>query len=196
MGAFMVKIEKDFANLIERNGRFLRTNEDFKVLSRGQHPEYVVVGCSDSRTAPTIVADSKLGDIFEIRLAGGVIDDAALASIEYAVAHLEAKKILIMAHTKCGAVTEAQKMLAAGSAESADEDNALGRLVRSIYDNISSNQENATDLTNAILDNARAQKTALMQSSIIKKAAEEGMVEVAIGLYDIDTGKLNILEIA
>ncbi len=57
----MMKTETNFANLIEGNGRFLRKNEEFRRLSTGQQPEYVVVTCSDSRTAPTIATDSGKG---------------------------------------------------------------------------------------------------------------------------------------
>ena len=188
-----MKLETNFSNLIERNRRFLRTNEDFKALSTGQRPEYVVIGCSDSRTTPTIVADSRLGEMFEIRLAGGIIDDASLASIEYAVLHLGTKKVLIMAHTGCGAVTEAQKMLVSGTkGSSVADDTALERLAHCIYDNIKGNPKNATDLTNAVLDNAKVQKEILEKSGIIRHAMESGL-EIEIGLYNIETGELKIV---
>ena len=74
-------------------------------LSSGQHPFAVVLCCSDSRVAPEIIFDQKLGDLFVIRNAGNVIDKHVLGSIEYAVEHLGTSLVVIMGHSCCGAVT-------------------------------------------------------------------------------------------
>lgn len=76
-------------------------------VAAGQHPIAVVVGCSDSRVPPEIVFDQGLGDIFVVRVAGNVVDDQALGSIEYAVEHLGAHLIVVLGHEKCGAVQAA-----------------------------------------------------------------------------------------
>ena len=74
-------------------------------LSTGQHPFAVVLCCSDSRVAPEIIFDQKLGDLFVIRNAGNVVDDDILGSIEYAVEHLGTPLVVVMGHSSCGAVT-------------------------------------------------------------------------------------------
>ena len=74
-------------------------------LSAGQHPFAVVLCCSDSRVAPEIIFDQKLGDLFVIRNAGNVIDKHVLGSIEYAVEHLGTSLVVVMGHSCCGAVT-------------------------------------------------------------------------------------------
>jgi carbonic anhydrase len=79
--------------------------EDRKTLCEGQHPFAVVLCCSDSRVAPEIIFDQKLGDLFVIRNAGNVIDKHVLGSIEYAVEHLGTSLVVVMGHSCCGAVT-------------------------------------------------------------------------------------------
>ena len=79
--------------------------EDRKALCEGQHPFAVVLCCSDSRVAPEIIFDQKLGDLFVIRNAGNIIDKHVLGSIEYAVEHLGTSLVVVMGHSCCGAVT-------------------------------------------------------------------------------------------
>ena len=74
-------------------------------LSNGQHPFAVVLCCSDSRVAPEIIFDQKLGDLFVIRNAGNVVDEDVLGSIEYAVEHLGTPLVVVLGHSNCGAVT-------------------------------------------------------------------------------------------
>lgn len=81
------------------------SQEEREELARGQNPYAVIVGCSDSRTAPEIVFDEGLGRIFVVRVAGNVLDSLAIASIQYAVEHTGAHLVMILGHTACGAVT-------------------------------------------------------------------------------------------
>ena len=74
-------------------------------LIAGQHPFAVVLCCSDSRVAPEIIFDQKLGDLFVIRNAGNVVDEDVLGSIEYAVEHLGTPLVVVLGHSCCGAVT-------------------------------------------------------------------------------------------
>src|SRR6185295_7598328 len=73
-------------------------------VATGQKPFAIVVGCADSRTSPELVFDQGLGDVFVTRLAGSIVDDAALGSIEYGVEHLGASVIVVLGHERCGAV--------------------------------------------------------------------------------------------
>ena len=100
-------------HLKEGNARFvsgdLIPKDDYATLREqlitGQHPFAVVLCCSDSRVAPEIIFDQKLGDLFVIRNAGNIVDEEVLGSIEYAVEHLETPLVVVMGHAACGAVT-------------------------------------------------------------------------------------------
>ncbi len=183
--------EKIFNQLLETNKKFLNTNKEFKRLRDSQNPDFVVIACSDSRITPTIILDRKLGDFFEIRVVGGVIDENALASIEYAVAHLNTQNIFLLAHTKCGAVTEAQKLFRMIKANKKPQINsALDKLAYDIYKNIVGNTENLVNLDNAIMDNVKAQKISILNSNIINEKFQSGKLKIGIGMYNLDTGEL------
>src|SRR3954447_12835695 len=101
--------------LMEGNDRYARHKEKHpnetlarrKELESGQHPFAVVLSCSDSRVAPELIFDQGLGDLFVIRVAGNIVDDDILGSIEYSIEHLDAKLILVLGHEKCGAASAA-----------------------------------------------------------------------------------------
>lgn len=73
-------------------------------LIDGQHPGAVVLSCADSRVAPEFIFDAGLGDIFSVRTAGEMLDDAVISSLEYAVAELGVKVLVVLGHEHCGAV--------------------------------------------------------------------------------------------
>lgn len=109
----MEQFESAFQSLKEGNERFVTGSlsnkdsyiEDRKKLCEGQHPFAVVLCCSDSRVAPEIIFDQKLGDLFVIRNAGNIVDEEVLGSIEYAVEHLGTPLVVVLGHSCCGAVT-------------------------------------------------------------------------------------------
>ncbi len=78
-----------------------------ETAAHGQHPYAIVITCSDSRVIPESIFDAGIGEIFTIRIAGNVLDRHQLGSIEYAAAHLHCSLILVLGHTKCGAVEAA-----------------------------------------------------------------------------------------
>ena len=92
---------KEFLNRIEVDNA-LRNIRDSLVDS--QHPETLVITCSDSRVIPEYIFSSTLGELFVIRTAGNVINEGELASIEYAIEHLQVKHIIVLGHTQCGAI--------------------------------------------------------------------------------------------
>src|SRR5216110_584585 len=111
------------SKLKEGNGRYAggnlqhpgQTTERRAELANTQHPFATIVSCSDSRVPPEIVFDQGLGDLFVVRVAGNVIDDHALGSIEYAVDHLGVRLIVVLGHQSCGAVQAARETIAAKS---------------------------------------------------------------------------------
>ncbi len=156
-------------------------------LTKGQHPFAVVVTCSDSRVAPEILFDQGLGDIFVIRVAGNIVDDNAMGSIEYAVEHLGVNLVVVLGHTKCGAV---------GATVQGGE--APGH-IKSICDAIKPSVEKAKtqdgDVTdNAIINNIIAVTQKIMESEpILKELVHENKISVAPAEYDITTGKVTLL---
>ena len=75
-----------------------------KTCLEGQTPYAIVITCSDSRVIPECIFDCGIGEIFVIRVAGNVVDDFVLGSVEYAAEHLGSKLVVVMGHTHCGAV--------------------------------------------------------------------------------------------
>lgn len=78
-----------------------------ETASNGQHPYAIVICCSDSRVIPEQIFSASVGDLFVIRVAGNVLDNHQLGSIEYAAAHLGCRLIVMLGHTHCGAVDAA-----------------------------------------------------------------------------------------
>jgi carbonic anhydrase len=106
------KNETPIERLISGNKRFLNEklihpHQNKKTLlenQNAQHPFAVILTCSDSRVAPEILFDQGIGDLFVIRNAGNLISNIDMGSIEYAVEHLDAKLIIVLGHTECGAI--------------------------------------------------------------------------------------------
>src|SRR5947207_5042367 len=109
------------SKLKEGNGRYTsgnlqhpgQTTERRTELAKTQHPFAGIVSCSDSRVPPEIVFDQGLGDLFVVRVAGNVINDEGLGSVEYTVDHLGTRLILVLGHQSCGAVKAARETIAA-----------------------------------------------------------------------------------
>ncbi len=96
--------------LAEGNRRFLETADPARRIDtaqKGQHPYAIVVCCSDSRVVPERIFHADMGDLFVIRVAGNVLDNHQLGSIEYASGHLHCGHIVVLGHTGCGAVRAA-----------------------------------------------------------------------------------------
>ncbi len=96
---FYVKENRNTGDISEQKRR--------ETLDNGQKPFAVIVSCSDSRVIPEVVFNAGVGDLFVIRVAGNVIDDHQLGSIEYAVSHLGIKLVVVLGHDHCGAVDAA-----------------------------------------------------------------------------------------
>lgn len=109
----MISAAEAKKKLIEGNQKYLDakagTGDISKTLrlqtaEQGQHPYAIVITCSDSRVIPESIFSAGIGDLFVIRVAGNVLDNHQLGSIEYAAEHLGTKLIVMMGHTRCGAV--------------------------------------------------------------------------------------------
>jgi len=152
-----------------------------KETAEAQHPFAVIVGCADSRIPPELVFDQNLGDLFVIRTAGNLADDHGLGSVEYAVEHLGARLIVVLGHTRCGAVTAAL-----------ESDHAPGHvqsLVRDIQPAVKAIKGKPGDaLAAAITENARQVAAQIKTKAVLGDLAKE--VRIVFAIYDLDTGKI------
>ena len=102
-----METDERIEHLLAGNRRY-RESSDAALRERtavhGQHPRAIVVACSDARVIPEEIFDAVLGELFVIRVAGNVLDNHQLGSIEYAAAHLGCPLVIVLGHTRCGAV--------------------------------------------------------------------------------------------
>jgi carbonic anhydrase len=166
------------------------SKKDIEKLSTGQAPHSIILSCSDSRVPPELVFDQKLGEIFVIRTAGQSLDNAALASIEYAIEHLGSQLIVVMGHTSCGAVTAAH-----GAAPGADIGSPyLNALVADIQPRMASrlNTKASESFETEGWDNTKgAAKALLEKSKIIREAVKAGHLRIESALYHLKSGKVD-----
>ena len=95
------KGNKQFLNELENNAELKKRRDN---LVKGQHPDTLIITCSDSRVVPEYIFNASLGELFVIRTAGNVINEGELATVEYAIEHLKVKRIIVLGHTHCGAI--------------------------------------------------------------------------------------------
>ena len=158
-------------------------------LTKSQHPFAIIVSCSDSRVPPEIVFDQGLGDLFVLRVAGNVIDDHSLGSIEYAVDHLAVRLIVVLGHQRCGAVKAAKETIAAKGKAPAH----IQSLVTAIKPAVEATVHG--DLEATVEANVKNVTQALRSSPpILKPKVDSGEVRVIGAYYNLDTGAVWFLD--
>jgi carbonic anhydrase len=155
-------------------------------LAEGQSPFAIVLGCSDSRVPIETIFDQPAGSIFVVRVAGNFVNDFSLASIEFSVAVLKSKLVLVLGHTHCGAVDAAVSYVRNGTTLPGH----IQQLVAEIAPAAREIQSAPGDwLINAIEENVRMNVGALRaRSEILTGALERGELEVMGGVYDLRSG--------
>jgi carbonic anhydrase len=186
---------KEILALKEGNQRFvegksIRPNQDFerlKSLADGQNPFAIIVGCSDSRVPAEIIFDQGLGDLFIIRTAGQVSSYASWGSIEFANQVLGAKLIVVLGHTKCGAVSAACKV--------PDVPGHIVTLINAIKPAAEEAHKHNGDVVEiAVRINVAMQVQQLQKlEPVLSKAVQKGELEIVGAVYDLETGKVEFL---
>jgi carbonic anhydrase len=194
--ASTLSADKALSRLLAGNDRFVAHKERHpdesagrrRELVSGQHPFAVILGCSDSRVAPELLFDEGLGDLFVIRVAGNIVDDAILGSIEYAIEHLGTKLIVVLGHENCGAVS------AAVASENAS--GHLSGLVAAIRPSVVATASSPGDrIHNCVVENVRRVSRQIRESEpVLKEATQRGGVKVIAADYELDTGKVRLLD--
>ncbi len=158
-------------------------------LTKSQHPFAIVIGCADSRVPPEIVFDQGLGDLFVLRVAGNVIDNHSLGSIEYAVDHLAVRLIVVLGHQSCGAVKAAIDTIAAKSEAPAH----IQSLVTAIQPAVEATVNR--DLETTVKANVNDVVQAVRSSTpVLKPKVDSGELRVLGAYYSLDTGVVSFLD--
>ncbi len=171
-------------------GRLSRPNQTAErraEVAKGQHPFAAILTCSDARVPPEVIFDQGLGDLFVVRLAGNILNDAALGSLEYAVEHLGVKHIMVLGHERCGAVTATIK--------GGEVSGPIGSLVKAIRPAVDKVKNQPGDLVeNAVRANVSMAVQQLKSSGpILAELVKQGALTIDGAVYDLDDGKVAIL---
>ena len=152
-----------------------------EALVEGQAPQAVVLSCADSRVVPEMIFDAGLGELFVIRVAGGVANTSAIASIEYAVSALKTPVIVVMGHESCGAV--------AAALDGSDLGPNLGHLLEQIAPACRAVDE--PSVPTVVMKNAEfAAKALVDRSRIIADAVAANGVSIVVAYYELSTGRV------
>lgn len=177
--------------LKEGNKRFVETKpstpaqDQAKIasLTGGQSPYAIILSCADSRVAPELAFDTGLGEVFILRVAGNVANTSTIASIEYAVAHLGTKLIVVMGHQSCGAVGAA--------VQGGDAGPNLNKLISYIQPAVDKKGADAP-LADIVKENANISAgTLTSKSDIISNAVASDGVKIVTAYYNLDSGKVD-----
>jgi len=186
------------AQLSKGNQRFTTGKNEFPRIdaarrqeaAKGQTPFATVLTCSDSRVPPEFIFDQGIGDLFVVRVAGNVADTDEIATIEYGVGHLHTSVLIVLGHTKCGAVKAV--------VDGAKVNQNLKWLVDNIvpaYEHAKSTHEHATkdELVQATVEANVSQsiQDILKRSSEVREALAAGHLTIHGGVYDLETGKVS-----
>jgi len=152
------------------------------------------VSCLDSRTSSELIFDQGLGDVFNVRLAGNVVDDDVLGSLEFATKAAGAKLIAVVGHSSCGAVVGAIDDVKLGHLTG-----LLERIKPAVESATAKNKESGTSknpefVSEVVERNVKLQMKQLTEkSSILRELAENGSIKIVGGVHDLATGKVRFL---
>ena len=173
-------------------------HERRKELVAGQSPYAIILGCADSRVPVNVVFDEGLGDLFVIRVAGNIVDEAITGSVEYAAANLGSKLVVVLGHTHCGAVSATLQ-------EMQQPTNTLSSNLRFIVDSIEpavrilANENSGSNSSELVSDAVKAnvlQSVANLQatSSILTDLVATGGLKFVGARYDLESGVVEFFD--
>ena len=183
---------KRFVNNLKVNQNLLQQANE---TSDGQASLAVILSCIDSRTSAELIFDQGLGDVFSIRIAGNIINEDILGSMEFGCKVAGAKIIVVLGHTKCGAVKGA-----CGHVEMGNLTALLSKIQPAVYDEKSiipknRNSENAEFVEKVSAINVKRSVHAIMERSpILKEMIEKGDIGIVGGTHDITTGEVSFYD--
>ena len=182
--------------LREGNKRFINNlNRDHDHLGlinqtrEGQYPFAVILSCMDSRTSVELVFDQGLGDLFSIRVAGNIVNNDILASIEYAIKYIGSKVLMVLGHTECGAIKSAKQGVTDGHIT-----DLLKRIEPSITKAMLDDKEYQFNDKVAYANVENSLQEILTRSTIVKDMFEKGQIGIVGGVYNIENGQVDFFK--
>ena len=182
---------KRFVSNLKINRNLLQQANE---TSDGQHPFAVILSCIDSRTSAELIFDQGLGDVFSVRIAGNIVNEDILGSMEFGCKVAGAKIIVVLGHTKCGAVKGACDNVALGNLT------GLIAKIKPAVDQESVTAENRNSSNGVFVENVAelnvslSVKNILLKSPIIADMVKNGDIGIVGGIHDIATGEVNFFE--
>lgn len=181
--------------LVEGNKRFIQNikaprNLQGQVVetSKGQYPFAVILSCIDSRVPVELIFDQGIGDVFSARVAGNIVNEDILGSMEYACKVAGSKVVVVMGHTKCGAVASACKNVELGNIT------PLLSKIKPAVDSIRKNEDAMTESEVEEVGKLNVQFSIdriRKESAILAEMEEKGEIEIVGASYDVATGKVS-----
>lgn len=161
-----------------------------ETAAQGQHPFAVILSCSDSRVPPELIFDTGIGDLFVVRIAGNVAGTDEIGTIEYGVEHLHAPVVLVLGHTRCGAVTAVVEHahVTANIAKLVEPIVPAAKAMRAQHPTAPQSELVALTIRQNVL---QGMSDLLRQSEDLRRYVAEGKVTLVGGVYDIATGKID-----
>jgi carbonic anhydrase len=191
---------KAFEILADGNRRFisnLRLNRNLlqqvNETSTGQYPFATVLSCIDSRTSAELIFDQGLGDIFSVRIAGNVLNEDILGSMEFACHVAGSKLIVVLGHTKCGAVKGACDHVELGHLTGLL--NKIGPAIHEVESKTKDRPPGDLFIEQVALENTRHQMRAVLERSpLLNRLFQEGRIGLAGGVYSVESGEVSFFE--
>ena len=182
---------KRFINNLKANRNLLQQANE---TSDGQHPFAVILSCIDSRTSAELIFDQGLGDVFSVRIAGNIINEDILGSMEFGCKVAGSKIIVVLGHTKCGAVKGACDHVEMGNLTA-----LISKIQPAVYDEKSElenrDSSNSDFVEKVAAINVKRSVHAIMERSpILKEMIEDGSIGIVGGVHDITTGEVSFYE--
>ncbi len=186
--------------LMEGNERFVnnaRINRDLleqvNITSQGQFPFAAILGCIDSRVPAEIVFDQGIGDIFSVRIAGNFINTDILGSLEFACKVAGAKVIMVLGHSKCGAVKGASTGVKLGNLSGMLENlKPAVDMVKKATRNENSEDPNFLQQVSE-MNVSLSVANILERSPVLREMYDNKEIDIVGGMFDVDTGKVHVL---
>ncbi|HQW45370.1 MAG: carbonic anhydrase [Chitinophagaceae bacterium] len=188
---------KCYEILVEGNDRFVNNlssdHDHLEMVNEtreGQYPFAVILSCMDSRTSVELIFDQGLGDLFSIRIAGNIVNNDILASIEYAVKYVGSKVLMVLGHTECGAIKSAKQGVADGH---------ITELLKRIHPSISKamlkDEKDHLFHDNVAYANVEnSLEEILTRSKIVKEMFEKGEIGIVGGIYNVENGQVDFFK--
>jgi carbonic anhydrase len=182
--------------LVNGNKRFINNlNSDhdhlemINVTREGQYPFAVILSCMDSRTSVELIFDQGLGDLFSIRVAGNIVNNDILASLEYAVKYVGSKVLMVLGHTECGAIKSAKQGVTDGHITE-----LLGRIKPSITKSLLDEKDYLFNDKVAYANVENSLEEILSRSEIVREMFAKGEIGIVGGVYNVDNGQVDFFK--